>query len=222
MAENEGDRRGDAPWERNAPGGEGPEVRDLPSSPFPLLDDWMVEARADERIRYPNAACLATVDAEGRPDARIVLLKDLGADGFVFYTNYNSPKARDLFRTPEAALVVYWEPLGRQVRVRGAVERVSAEETAAYFATRPRGSRVGAWASEQSAPVADRGSLEERYRAAEERFGRGDVPCPSHWGGFRLHAREVEFWLEREFRLHDRFLYRREPEGEWTVQRLFP
>ena len=195
---------------------------ELPDSPHPLVESWLAEAEGDERILYPNSACLATADGDGRPDARLVLLKDVGADGYVFYTNLGSAKARALAENPRAALVLYWEPLGRQVRVRGSVEETTAAEADAYFASRPRGSQVGAWASEQSASVPDRAALEEHLREAEARFGDDPVPRPPHWGGFRLKAEEVEFWLEREYRLHDRFLYRAEAGGGWSVQRLFP
>lgn len=195
---------------------------ELPASPHPLVDAWVAEAEKDGRIQYFNAACLATVDTQGWPDSRIILLKDVGTEGYVFYTNLESPKGKALLANPQASLTLYWEPLGRQIRARGPVEPVSAEEADAYFATRPRGSQIGAWASSQSEPAADRGTLEERFQEAERRFDGTEVPRPPHWGGFRLHPHEVELWLEREYRLHDRFLYRRLPEGTWSVQRLFP
>ena len=208
-------------------GGEGhgdrgePEVAP-PASPNGLLRDWMGQAEGDERILYHTAASLATVDAQGRPDARIILLKDVAEDGFTFYTNLESPKAQALLANPQASLVLYWEPLARQIRVRGGVAPVPPEEADAYFATRPRGSRIGAWASDQSRPLEDREVLEGHLREVERRFGDAEVPRPPHWGGFRLHPEEIEFWLEREYRLHDRFLYRRLPDRGWTVQRLFP
>jgi pyridoxamine 5'-phosphate oxidase len=189
----------------------------------------------DAGMRYPNALTLATVDAQGRPDARIVLLKGVDARGFQFFTNYRSAKARQLEGAGHAALVFYWDATGRQVRVRGPVERLPDEESDAYFQVRPRGSRIGAWTSEQSTPIESREALEARHHETEARFQEGEVPRPEHWGGYLLRPLEVEFWREGAWRLHDRILYRREPEPEpapgsgsgggftpWTVLRLQP
>ncbi len=182
----------------------------------------------DAGMRYPNACTLATVDPEGGPDARIVLLKEVEDNGFHFYTNRRSTKGRQLQALGRAALVFYWDALGRQVRVRGSVERLPEEESDAYFRVRPRGSQMGAWASEQSAPIADREALEARYREAEARFASDAVPRPPHWGGYLLRPLEIEFWREGGWRLHDRILFRRAPAPDgasftpWEVVRLQP
>jgi pyridoxamine 5'-phosphate oxidase len=170
----------------------------------------------------PETAVLATATAAGAPSARAVLVKAAGEDGFVFFTNYESRKGGELAENPRAALVFLWQPLGRQVRIEGAVARASEEESAAYFATRPPGSRIGAWASPQSFVLGSREELETRVADAEERFGDGDVPLPPHWGGFRLTPDAVEFWQHRDNRLHDRLRYRRGPDGGWVVERLAP
>jgi pyridoxamine 5'-phosphate oxidase len=164
---------------------------------------------------------LATADAEGAPSARMVLLKGAGEDGFVFYTGYGSRKSEELEQNPSAALVFYWRPLGRQVRVEGSVERVSEAESAEYFATRPRGSQLAAWASRQSRPLGSREELERRYAELEREYEDRDVPLPPHWGGYRLDPEAIEFWEHRENRLHDRIRYTRAREG-WKVERLSP
>ncbi len=164
---------------------------------------------------------LATVDTEGRPDARMVLLKGFGAVGFRFFSNYESAKAVQLEEVGQAALVVYWRELDRQVRVRGTVERLDAGASDEYFATRPRDSQLGAWASPQSLPLTDRGDLDMRLAEIEERFGDGEVTRPPHWGGYLVRHEVVEFWQGQVGRLHDRFQYRRDGDG-WTIERLGP
>jgi pyridoxamine 5'-phosphate oxidase len=164
---------------------------------------------------------LATATADGAPSARMVLLKGADEDGFVFFTGYGSRKAEELAANPRAALVFYWQPLGRQVRVEGPVERVSKEESAEYFATRPRGSQLAAWTSRQSRPLGDRAELERRYADVEREHEGREVPLPPHWGGFRLRPDAIEFWEHRDNRLHDRFRYTRAREG-WDAARLWP
>jgi pyridoxamine 5'-phosphate oxidase len=171
----------------------------------------------------PNAMVLSTVGATGRPSARVVLLKGFDARGFVFYTNLESRKGQELAARPAAALTFYFQPLARQVRVEGPVQPVSAEEADAYFATRARGSQVGAWASAQSAPLPSRQTLEARFADVEARHRGQPIPRPSHWSGFRLVPDRIEFWAGRENRLHEREVFLREdPEAPWTVQHLYP
>lgn len=188
--------------------------------PLALFARWLEEAVA-AGLPEPNAMTLATVDADGRPHARVVLLKGLDDGAFVFYTNYQSGKGRDLAERPLAALVFWWADLERQVRVEGTVERVPPSVSDAYFATRPRGSQLGAWASDQSRPVPDRAALEARLAEAEARFAGGAVPRPPHWGGYTLRPDRLEFWQGRPNRLHDRLDYTRTPEG-WMRRRLAP
>lgn len=187
--------------------------------PFELFDVWLAEAFESE-INDPNAMALATVDETGLPDVRMVLLKGHDADGFVFYTNLQSAKGQALAAVPKAALLFHWKSLRRQVRVRGPVAPVNAEEADAYFQSRPRGSRIGAWASDQSRPADNRSVLEARVAQREADFP-DDVPRPPHWSGFRVRPLTIEFWQDGPFRLHDRFVYDlREP--SWPVTRLFP
>lgn len=188
--------------------------------PFELFSAWMGEAEGTEP-NDANAMSLATVDADGMPSVRMVLLKGLDGRGFVFYTNTRSAKGAELAATPKAALCFHWKSLRRQVRIRGAVEPVTEAEADAYFASRPRGAQVGAWASIQSAPLPHDGALQDRIAEVEARFGDGPVARPPHWSGYRIVPVEIEFWLDRPFRLHDRLVYRRDG-GAWTTARLYP
>jgi pyridoxamine 5'-phosphate oxidase len=181
---------------------------------------WFAEA-VDYGLPEPNAMIVATADREGRPSARTVLLKGYDAGGFVFFTNYTSRKGVEAIANPYASLVFPWFPMQRQVLVAGPVHRVSRAETEAYFATRPRGSQLGAWASPQSAVLPDRAAVEAGLAEVTARFGAGPIPPPPHWGGFRLAPETVEFWQGRSSRLHDRLRYRRS-DGGWVVERLAP
>ena len=181
---------------------------------------WYQEA-VDQKVPQPEAMCLATATAEGKPSARMVLLRGLDLRGFVFFTNYGSHKGRELAARPRAALVFYWAPLDRQVRIDGAVERLAPDESDAYFARRPRGHRISAWASPQSEPIADRATLEAAVAASEARFAAIDVPRPAFWGGYRVAPEQIEFWQGRRNRVHDRLLYARAA-GGWTRTRLAP
>ena len=192
-----------------------------------LLDDpteqflrWLSVAET-AGIVLPNAVALATTGSDGRPSVRHVLLRTVDDRGFAFYTNRESQKARQLEENPYAGLVVLWRELDRQVSITGRVERIADDESDAYFATRPRGAQIGAWASPQSAVLEDRAELERRVADMETRFADAEVPRPPHWGGYRLVPDSFEFWQGREFRLHDRFRYQREPAG-WRVERLAP
>jgi pyridoxamine 5'-phosphate oxidase len=192
--------------------------------PLMQFDLWFSQALA-AGVLEANAMTLATVDTESAPSARIVLLKGFDARGFVFYTNYDSMKGTELAANPLAALVFFWPELERQVRIRGAAKRVSPEESAAYFRTRPLGSQLGAWASQQSASIASRQVLEDRLAALEAEYRGEEVPVPPHWGGFRVFPRTIEFWQGRPNRLHDRLLYTRAPDLDgqaWRRERLAP
>ena len=197
---------------------------DLPpltaDDPIALFADWLSEAVKSE-VNDPNAMALATVDGDGLPDVRMVLLKDAGADGFVFYTNLGSAKGRQLAASGKAALLFHWKSLRRQVRVRGAVSPVSDAEADAYWATRARPAQLGAWASEQSRPLPDRLAFEKAIAAYGLKFGLGKAPRPPHWSGFRLTPSHIEFWRDRPFRLHERLVFDAAP-GGWTTSRLYP
>lgn len=188
--------------------------------PIQLFGQWFAAARK-AGILLPEAMTLATASADGAPSARMLLLKGFGEDGFEFYTNLGSRKADELTANPRAALCFHWGVLQRQVRVEGDVTLLSRETSAAYFRTRPRGSRIGAWASRQSQPLEDREMLARRVREIEKRFEGGEVPLPDFWGGFRLHPQRIEFWQGRVDRLHDRLLFQREGDG-WSSRRLHP
>ncbi len=192
----------------------------IADEPFQLFSAWLEEASASEP-RDPNAMALATVDADGLPNVRMVLLKGLDARGFVFFTNLGSQKGQELRGNPQAALVFYWKSLNRQIRVRGEVERVSDAEADEYFATRPRGAQIGAWASQQSAPLESRFALEKAVALYAAKFGLGSISRPAHWSGFRILPNSIEFWADRPFRLHDRIVFHRKGET-WVKTRLYP
>lgn len=190
--------------------------------PLALFSEWFEIAKKKE-VNDPNAMTLATVDAGGLPNARMVLLKDIDARGLSFFTNLESAKGTELAANPRAALVFHWKSIRRQVRFRGGVERVSDAEADAYFSTRAKGAQIGAWASRQSRPMEGRFALERRVAEETARHGLGKTPRPPHWSGFRLVPVEIEFWVNRPFRLHDRLVFRRSSAGaEWRTERLYP
>ena len=191
-------------------------------APLKLFEVWLGEATQKE-LNDPNAVAVATVDETGMPNVRMVLLKGYDARGFVFYTNYESQKGQEILATPKAAMCFHWKSLRKQVRLKGRVEQVSAEEADAYFASRHRESRIGAWASKQSRPLESRFAFEKEIAKAAARFGVGEVPRPPHWSGFRIVPIDMEFWADRSFRLHDRLVFRRETEeSPWQKTRLYP
>ena len=189
--------------------------------PIRQFQDWHNDAVAENLI-LPEAMTLATSTREGRPSARMLLLKQVDDQGFVFYTNYRSEKARDLDENPFASMLFYWPQLERQVRVEGSVTRVSEQESDEYFRTRPRDSQIGALASPQSEVIESREMLEQRFRELEELYRDAPIERPSHWGGYRLRPERIEFWKGRLGRLHDRILYELEADGSWTIKRLAP
>lgn len=190
------------------------------TDPFFLFDVWYGEARQSE-INDSNAMALATADAQGRPSVRMVLLKGHGPEGFIFYTNFEGRKAAELLANPNAALLFHWKSLRRQIRIEGAVEPVDAATADAYFATRSRDSQLGAWASDQSRPLASRDVFMARYEEVSRRFADGPVPRPPHWSGLRLVPRHIEFWQDREHRLHERRVFDRDGDG-WVEGMLYP
>ncbi len=191
------------------------------NAPYERFQLWLDEARARAEIKEPTAMTLATVNDEGHPRARIVLLKAVDHHGFSFFTNHHSHKGEELLTHPHAALVFYWMPLGRQVRVEGTVTVSTDAEADTYFASRPRGSQIGAWASLQSQPLDTMDTLRDRVAKYEVQFEGLDVPRPPHWSGFLLHPHRIEFWEERPFRLHEREIYTRLGDG-WELSRLYP
>jgi pyridoxamine 5'-phosphate oxidase len=202
---------------------EGLDETNLAPTPMAQFGRWFEEAALQELVYEPNAMVVSTADAEGRPSSRTVLMKHYDDQGFVFYTNYDSRKARELGVNPYVSLLFPWHPMARQVLVTGTARRTGRDETAAYFRTRPHGSQLGAWASTQSAVIHSRTELESSYADLLARYPEGEqVPVPPHWGGFRIAPQAVEFWQGRENRLHDRLRYTAEPDGTWRLDRLSP
>ena len=195
--------------------------KDVAKDPFRQFEKWFQEAEA-AKIHEPNAAVLATAAKDGRPSARMVLLKGLDGRGFVFYTNYDSRKGRELEANPRAAYLFPWVALERQVIVEGPVVKVAREESEAYFHSRPRASQLAAWASAQSSIISGRSALEDSMKATEKKYQGVEAPLPPHWGGYRIVPETVEFWQGRRSRLHDRIRYRRETGGSWVIERLAP
>ncbi len=191
------------------------------AEPFRLFSEWLADAEKSEP-NDPTAVALATVDPDGMPDVRMVLLKGFDEEGFVFYTNFESAKGQEILSSMKAAMCFHWKSLRRQVRVRGPVEVVSDAEADAYYATRPRGSRIGAWASKQSRPLESRFALEKAVAEYTARYAIGDIPRPPHWSGFRIKPQTIEFWHDRPFRLHDRIVFSSKDSGGWDKTRLYP
>jgi pyridoxamine 5'-phosphate oxidase len=194
---------------------------DLNPDPFVQFEIWFEAARQAVELD-PNAMCVSTVGADERPSSRMVLLKSFDKDGFVFFTNLESRKAREIGQNPNVSLLFCWLPLSRQLIIEGKAERVSAAEAMAYFMTRPRGSQLGAWVSHQSSVITSRSLLQAKWEEMKRKFAAGEVPLPSFWGGFRVRPTAFEFWQGRADRLHDRFRYRREASGAWAIERLQP
>jgi pyridoxamine 5'-phosphate oxidase len=193
----------------------------LNPDPFAQFEQWFTEAcRLIEH--EPNAMCVSTVGSNGRPSSRMVLLKSFDENGFVFFTNLESRKAREMAQNPNVSLLLCWLPLSRQLIIEGTAERVSAAEAMVYFATRPRGSQLGAWISRQSSVITSRSLLEAKWEEMKRSFAADEVPLPTFWGGFRVRPTEFEFWQGRAERLHDRFRYRRDEAGAWAIERLQP
>ncbi len=192
------------------------------NEPFTLFGAWLKDAEASE-VNDPNAVAVATVDENGLPNVRMVLLKEFDTRGFVFYTNFESQKGREILGQKKAAMCFHWKSLRRQVRLRGEVEVVSDEEADTYYRSRPLGSRIGAWASKQSRPLESRFALEKAVAEYTARYAFGDVPRPTYWSGFRIRPTSIEFWHDRKFRLHDRIEFRRETvDSPWTKVRMYP
>jgi len=194
----------------------------LQNEPFVLFSSWLEEAKASE-VNDPNAVALATVDEDGLPNVRMVLLKGFDHQGFVFYTNFESQKGQELLSQKKAAMCFHWKSLRRQVRLRGPVEVVSTDEADEYFKSRARGSRIGAWASKQSRPLESRFALEKAVAEYTARYAIGEIPRPEYWSGFRIRPQSIEFWKDGKFRLHDRIEFRRAtPEANWDKVRMYP
>jgi pyridoxamine 5'-phosphate oxidase len=195
--------------------------RDVLPDPVAQFDRWFSDALTANVVE-PNAMTLATADASGAPRARVVLLKGFDQRGFVFYTNYDSHKGRELAQNPQASLCFYWQPQERQVRIDGTVEKVTRRESEEYFHSRPPGAQIGAWVSKQSEPIASRDELDLRAAELAVKFAGGPIPLPDSWGGYRLIPQQIEFWQGRPSRLHDRLEYVRQPDGTWNIRRLAP
>ncbi|MEH6587280.1 MAG: pyridoxamine 5'-phosphate oxidase [Halioglobus sp.] len=193
----------------------------LDACPLQQFEQWL-EQSVRAGLEDPTAMVLATIDAQGHPWQRIVLLKGMSHGGFVFYTNYGSNKAQAIARNPSVSLLFPWNELDRQVIVGGQVEKMSIAESASYFLTRPRESQIAAWASRQSRPVSARAMLEKQVQVLKEKFGKGEIPMPDFWGGYRVIPQRIEFWQGGEHRLHDRFLYSRQPDADWKIEQLQP
>lgn len=194
---------------------------DLATEPFSQFERWLQEALAEPAIPDPTAMVLATVNPHGHPSQRTVLVKDHGPDGFTFFTNLDSAKSADMRHNPRVSLLFQWLPLSRQVIIHGEAQRTDRTTDEAYFASRPRTSQLGAWASQQSSVVANRAGLDTAFAATVARFGEGEIPCPDNWGGWRVTPHRIEFWQGRPNRLHDRFAYEILPTG-WSITRLSP
>lgn len=198
------------------------EIEDAPADPLQLFEQWMQEA-LHAKLAEPNALTLATATPDGKPSARVVLLKGVNPLGFIFYTNYDSQKGRELEANPQAAMTFLWLELQRQVRIEGKVEKISAADSAAYFQSRPKGSQIGALASPQSQVIPNRKVLEDKVEALETTYADTEkLPCPAHWGGFILQPQKIEFWKGRSSRLHDRLAYEKQGDESWTIVRLAP
>ncbi len=198
-------------------------INQLPVNPYALFEEWF-QLASEKEPNDPNAMCLATVDAQGRPSARMVLLKGLEKDsGFIFYTNSESRKGGELSGNPNVAVCFHWKSLLRQIRIEGSVERVSDETADAYYQSRARGSRVGAWASRQSRPLEDYATLKAHVEKKEAEFiGEENIPRPAHWNGYRISPRRIEFWIDGNYRLHERYVYQKMDNGTWTIGMLYP
>ncbi|MEL7187233.1 MAG: pyridoxamine 5'-phosphate oxidase [Pseudomonadota bacterium] len=194
---------------------------DLNDDPIAQFEDWFRYA-CDTVPMDPNAVTISTVDSENRPSSRTVLLKYFDETGFVFFTNFESKKARDISNNPWVSLLFFWSDAARQVKIRGTAERIPAAETLKYFMSRPRGSQIGAWVSAQSSVVTSRSLLENKFQEIKQKFSNKEIPLPSFWGGYRVVPTEIEFWQGRRNRLHDRFQYTKQEDGSWTIERLAP
>ena len=194
---------------------------DLDDDPIVQFEAWFRYA-CDTVPMDPNAMTISTVDSQGRPSSRTVLLKSFDDDGFVFYTNYESRKAADIAANPNVSLLFFWSEAARQVKIRGVAEKISAKESLAYFLSRPRGSQIGAWVSAQSSVISSRALLESKFQEIKRKFKDKDVTLPSFWGGYRIVPDQIEFWQGRRNRLHDRFEYTKQDDGSWTIERLAP